>query len=464
MQLRFLGGAGTVTGSKLMVEHAGRRVLLDCGLFQGLKRLRLLNRSALSVPSRSIDAVVLTQAHLLHSGFLPRLVELGYRGPVFATAATAELCRLLLPAAGRLQEAEARQANLLGYSMHRPALPLYTEETACRATELLQPCAFDEWFEPAAGLQLQLRPAGLAPGAASVHLRCAGRSLLYSGALGRADDPLMRPPAPVPAVDRLLLEATYGNRQHRLPDAMARLGKLAARTAARGGLLLLPAHPAGPAQHLLQALQRLKAAARMPELPICLDSRLAADALAVYARHAGELRSGADGGGHLLDGVTVAQGPEEVLHFVRQGTPGILIASEGMAQGRPLAQHLRLLAPDPRHAIAFTSYQPVGTHGAALLAGEPRIKVQGDWVPVRAEVQALDGLSGRADRQGLLDWAGAMPRSPEHAYLMLGEPDAADSLRQALTEQRHWDCSVPEYLELANIREPEPAESHGMAG
>ena len=464
MQLRFLGGAGSVTGSKVIVEYEGRRLLLDCGLFQGLKQLRLHNRSALSVPSRSIDAVVLAQAHLAHSGFLPRLVELGFEGPVHATPATVELCQLLLPEAGRLLEEEARQANLLGYSRHSPARPLYTEAMAVHALQRLQPRRYDELFEPVPGFVARLRPAGQALGAASVHLRCGSHSLLYAGALGRVDDPLLREPVPAEAADQLLVEATYGNRQHRLPDAMARLSKLICRTAARGGVVLLPAHAAGPAQLLLHALRQLKSGGRIPDLPVHLDSRIAVDVVSIYQRHTDELRIDSEACQTLLQDVKVAQDTEEALALSRIQGPAIVIAIEDVAYGRALAQHLKLLLPDARNAIAFSSYQPAGTRGAALLAGKPQIKVQGLWITARAEVIGLDGLSGHADRQGLLDWVLTLPRAPKHVYLMQGEPEAADSLRQAIAERQPWACSVPEYLELANIREDEALEHQGMPG
>jgi metallo-beta-lactamase family protein len=461
MQLRFLGGAGSATGSKLIVEHEGRRLLLDCGLFQGLKQLRLHNRSALAVPSRSIDAVLLTQAHLAHSAFLPRLVELGFEGPVYATPATVALCRLLLPEAGRLLEEQARLANQAGYTRHQPATALYTEAMAERALNLLRPQPFDEGFEPVPGFQARLRPTGQVLGAASVHLQCGAHSLLHAGALGRSDDPLLRGPAPPEAADHVLVESTYGNRQHRLPDALARLAKLIGRTAARGGVVLLPAQAAGPAQLLLHAIRQLKAGKRIPDLPVHLDSRIAAEVLAIYEHHPDALRVDAAGCRALLEDVQVAQSTEEALALSRSRQAGILIADEGVAYGWALAQHLKQLAPDARNAIAFNSCQPVGTRGAALLAGKAQIKVQGDWIPVRAEVQALDGLSGHADRQGLLDWILALPRAPKHVYLMHGEPEAADSLRQAIVERQPWPCTVPEYLELVNIREEEALVDQG---
>ena len=464
MQLRFLGGAGSVTGSKVMVEHEGRRLLLDCGLFQGLKQLRLHNRSALAVPSRSIDGVVLTQAHLAHSGFLPRLVELGFEGPVHATPATVELCQLLLPEAGRLLEEEARQANQVGYTKHAPAQAALHRGHG--HADLAAAAAAPSRRVVRTGARFHRPAAAVRPGAGRGQRAPALRQSF--DALCRRTGPHRRSaaacPAPPEGADQLLVEATYGNRQHRLPDAMARLSKLIGRTAARGGVVLLPAHAAGPAQLLLHAIRQLKASGRIPDLPVYLDSRIAADVVSVYQRYPEELRLDAPSCQALLQDVRVAQSTEEALALSRLKVPGILIAIEGVAYGRALAQHLKLLAPDPRNAIAFTSYQPAGTRGAALLAGKPQIKVQGDWISVRAEVLALDGLSGHADRHGLLDWILALPHAPKHVYLMQGEPEAADSLRQAIAERQPWPCSVPEYLELANIREDEALEHQGMPG
>ena len=451
MQLRFLGGAGTVTGTKLLVEHEGRRLLVDCGLFQGLKQLRLRNWSALPVPTSSIDAVVLSHAHIDHSGFLPRMVELGFKGPVFATGATADLCQVLLPESGRLQEEEARFANRNGYTRHAPALPLYGEAAARRALEHLQVRPFDEAFEPVAGFELRLLPAGHVLGAASVHLRCAAHSVLVSGDLGCSDDLVMDKPAPPQAADIVLMESTYGQHGHRVPEALTRLAKVISRTAARGGVILVPAYAAGRAQLLLRGIRQLKAASRIPDLPVYLNSPIAAEVAGVYQKHVGEHRLSADECASMLAGVGIARSEDEAMALNRLEAPAILIAAEGVANGGRVAHHLKTYAADARNAIVFVGHQAAGTRGAALLAGQAKIKIHGDWITVRAEVCALDGLSGHADRQDLLDWILALPRAPRHVYLMHGEPEAADSLRQALAERRPWPCSVPEYLELANF-------------
>ncbi len=451
MQLRFFGGAGTVSGTRVLVEHQGRRLLVDCGLFQGLKQFRLRNWSALPVPSASIDAVVLTHAHIGHSGFLPRLVQMGFTGPVYATQGTADLCHLLLPEAGRLHETEAALANQRGYTRHAPALPLFTEDAARRALDQLEERAFDSEFETAAGFTCRLRPAGHVLGAASVHLQCGAHSVLFSGDLGNADDPVMHPPAPPEGADFVLLESTSALREHRLSDALTKLAKGVSRTAARGGVVVMPMQAAGQAQLLLCALQQLKRTARIADLPLYLDSTLAEAMTGLYAQHAGEHRLSPDDCASLLAGVRVTRTDDELAALSHLDPPGIIMATDGDTEGPRMAQHLKAYAGDARHSIFFAGLQPAGSRGAALLAGAQRVKIQGEWVRLRAEVVALDGLSGHADRKALLNWVLALPRVPQHIYLMHGEPEAADSLRQALGERCDWPCSVPEIMDLVNV-------------
>jgi metallo-beta-lactamase family protein len=451
MQLHFLGGTGTVTGSKYLVEHDGRRLLVDCGLFQGLKQLRLRNWSALPVPASSIDAVVLTHAHIDHSGFLPRLVDLGFRGQVHATPATVALCHVLLPDAARLQEDEARHANRHGFSKHTPALPLYTLDTALRALERMRAHAMGEAFEPLPGFAATLHHAGHILGAASVHLRCGGRSVLFSGDLGRCDDLVMKPPARPEGADCVLIESTYGNRSHARGDPLAELADVVCRTAARGGVVIVPAFAVGRAQVLLHAIRLLKTARRIPDLPVFLDSPMAADVTALFCRHQDEHRLSAQDCRAMSLGVRIVNGEDESRALSRLRVPGIILSASGMATGGRVVHHLQAHAPDARNAIVFAGFQAAGTRGAALVGGATQVKVHGEWIPVRAEVSALDGLSAHADRDDLLAWIGALPRAPRHVYMTHGEPEAADALRQAVVERHGWACSVPEYLEIANL-------------
>ena len=451
MQLRFLGGTGTVTGSKYLVEHEGRRLLVDCGLFQGLKQLRLRNWSSLPVPASSIDAVVLTHAHIDHSGFVPRLVELGFRGSVYATPATVALAELLLPDSGHLHEEEARYANRHRYSKHAPALPLYTEESARRALQRFHPREFDEEFEPVTGLQVRFRRAGHILGAASIYVRGHGKTVLFSGDLGRSDDALMKRPAPPQEADWVLVESTYGNRSHAGQDPLSTLADVVRRTAARRGCVIVPAFAVGRAQELMLAIHRLKAADRIPNLPVFLNSPMAADVTALLLRYADEHHLPAREVRHMCEGVRLVRTEDESRALNRLSHPAIILSASGMATGGRVVHHLKSYAPDPRNAIVFAGFQAAGTRGAAMVGGATQVKIHGEWIPVRAEVSQLDGLSAHADREDLLNWIGTLPRDPRHVYVTHGEPEAADSLRQAIEERHGWPCSVPEYLQIANF-------------
>ncbi len=451
MQLRFLGGTGTVTGSKHLVEHDGRRLLVDCGLFQGLKQLRLRNWSALPIPASSIDAVVLTHAHIDHSGFLPRLIELGFRGQVYATPATVELCHILLPDAGGLQEEEARYANRHGFSRHAPALPLYTKESALRALERFNVRKFDENFEPLSGFEVCFHHAGHILGAASLHLRCGGRSVLFSGDLGRSNDLLMRPPAPPAGADCVLIESTYGNRLHSTEDSLVKLADVVCRTAARGGVVVMPAFAVGRAQTMLHAIHQLKVVHRIPDVPVFLNSPMAADVTALFRRHVDEHRLSAEECRVLFNGVKIVNSEEDSRALNRLNYPSIIVSASGMATGGRVVHHLKSFAPDARNAIVFAGFQAAGTRGSAMVRGATEIKIHGEWIPVRAEVSMLDSFSAHADRNDLLAWIGALPRPPQQVYVTHGEPEAADSLRQAIEERFRWPCSVPDYLGIANF-------------
>lgn len=444
MQLTFLGGTGTVTGSKLLLEHGGRQVLVDCGLFQGLKQLRLRNWDALPLPAAQIDAVLLTHAHLDHSGFVPRLVAQGYTGPVHATEATRELCALLLPDSGHLLQEEADYANRHGFSRHQPALPLYDEADARRALRHFVAQRFDADFAPLPGLNARFGSAGHLLGAAHLHVEWGGRSLLFSGDLGRDDDLLMRPPAPPPAADFVVVESTYGDRRHAAVEPLTELAQVINRTAARGGMLIVPAFAVGRAQTLLYCIHQLKQARRIPDLPIYLNSPMAANATRLYERHAAL---------HRLDPAQAAEafGVAKIVNEVEASKrlnelrwPSVIVSASGMASGGRVLHHLKAYAPDARNTILFAGFQAAGTRGAALVGGATAVKIHGQYVPVRAEVVHLDALSAHADRDGLLDWLGKLPRAPKRVFVNHGEPVAADALRLAIEERFGWPACVPE--------------------
>ncbi len=450
MRIEFLGGTGTVTGSKYLLSHDGRRLLVDCGLFQGVKQLRLRNWEPLSIPAGKIDAVLLTHAHLDHSGFVPRLVKLGFEGPVYCTAATRELCELLLPDSGRLQEEEADFANRHGHSRHKPALPLYTEADARAALKHFQAIAFDEAHSPWPGWSWRLRRAGHILGAASVHVACGGTSILFSGDLGRGDDIVMRPPeAPEPA-DYVVIESTYGDRRHREADTLSALAEVINRTAARGGVVVVPAFAVGRAQTLLHCIQLLKDARRIPDMPVYLNSPMAADATRIFRRHLDEHRLSTAQCTALSKEAIIVNTVEESRRLNALSYPSIIVSASGMATGGRVLHHLAAYAPGPRNTILFAGFQAAGTRGAALVAGATSIKIHGAYVPVRAEVDNLDTLSAHADREQLLAWLGAL-RAPRRVFVTHGEPVAADALRLAIEERMGWEVTVPDYRDSREL-------------
>ncbi|MCX7230518.1 MAG: MBL fold metallo-hydrolase [Burkholderiales bacterium] len=442
-RLSVLGAAGTVTGSKYLIEHRGLRVLVDCGLFQGLKSLRLMNWAAPPVDPRSLDAVILTHAHLDHSGYLPALVRDGFAGPVWCTHATSELCGLLLPDSGHLQEEDAEYANRKGFSKHHPALPLYTEEDARRALKRLRTVRFGEDLPLGQGAAARLTHAGHILGASSVRLALDGASVLFSGDLGRYDDLLMRDPADPPAADTLVIESTYGDRLHAGDDPSEALAAIVRRTVARGGTVLMPAFAVGRAQLLLHVIARLKARDAIPDVPVFLNSPMAVDTTELYRRFPK---------GHRLDDTelqamatvaTMVRDVEASKALVRSRFPSIVISASGMATGGRVLHHLKALGPDARNAIVLAGYQAAGTRGADLQAGRRTLRIHGADHEIRAEVATLHGLSAHADADDLLRWARAMPAAPRRVLVTHGEPAAAQALAARLHEALGWRTEVP---------------------
>lgn len=451
MTIQFLGATSTVTGSKYLVHAAGKQVLVDCGLFQGFKQLRLRNWGQFPVDPKSIDAVVLTHAHLDHSGYLPLLVKNGYKGPIFCTAATADLCGILLPDSGHLQEEDARYANRRGFSKHRPALPLYTEEDAKRCLSQLRPVEFAQSIKIAPGVDMRLLLAGHILGAAMIEMRCEGRILLFSGDLGRPNDLVMQPPARVERADFLVIESTYGNRRHDMKDPLDVLADVITRTVARQGVVIIPAFAVGRAQTLLYAIHLLKIARRTPDVPVYLNSPMAVDATNIYHRHRTEHRLTEEQCKSMCTTAKFVNSVEESKALNNKRGPMILISASGMLTGGRVLHHLKAFAPDARNTILLSGFQSGGTRGAALAAGAETVKIHGEQVPIRAEVATLSNLSAHADYVEMLDWLGHFSDPPKQTFITHGEPAAADALRLSIEEKLKWQCTVPEYLERASL-------------
>lgn len=446
MRITFLGAADSVTGSRHLVEMGGARILLDCGLYQGYKTLRERNWQALPVAPASLDAVVLSHAHLDHSGWLPALVRDGFKGPVWCSQATRDLAEVLLLDSARLQEEDARRANRHGFSRHQPALPLYTVNDAKRALSRLQAPPQNKAVR-IADVQASLTPVGHLLGACAVTLRARGETLVYSGDLGRNNDMLMPPPERIAQADVLLVESTYGDRLHPAEDTQRLLGDIVRATIRRGGTVLLPSFAVGRAQALLLCLQRLKSAGDIPEnLPVFLDSPMATQATTLYQRHRKLLRISRREAGGLCDGVTIVSTPQQSQRLARSRFPSVIISASGMATGGRVLNHLKAMAPDPRHHIVFPGFQVSGTRGAKMIEGATEVKIFGEYVPVKAQISHLEGFSGHADANELMGWMRGFGHAPRQTFVVHGEPKASDALRLRIADELGWPVRTPEHL------------------
>ena len=463
MDIAFLGATGTVTGSKYLVSAGGQMILVDCGLFQGYKQLRLRNHAPLPVDVADIDAVVLTHAHLDHSGYLPLLIKNGFAGKVYCSEATRDLCAILLPDSGHLQEEEAEYANRHKYSKHAPALPLYTREDAERSLTRFAPVDFARDTDLGGGLALHLLPAGHMLGSSFVRLRHDGKTLLFTGDLGRPNDLIMVAPTVVDRADYLVVESTYGDRRHDSTDPQQRLAEIINRTATRGGAVIVPAFAVGRAQTLMYLIHLLKAAHAIPDLPVFLNSPMAVNATRIYHNHLGEHRLTPDQCDAMCAAARIVNSVEESKALnMRQG-PMIVISASGMATGGRVVHHLKAFAPDPRNTILFVGFQAGGTRGAAMLNGTETIKIHGEYVSVRAEVVNIDNLSAHADYAEILAWLEHFESPPHQTFVTHGEPKAADALRHRIEENLGWRTCVPEYLETVRLESARPA-AHGVRG
>lgn len=451
MEITFLGATGTVTGSKYLVSAGDKKILVDCGLFQGYKQLRLRNRAPLSVNPQQINAVILTHAHLDHSGYLPLLVKNGFAGKVYCSEATRDLCAILLPDSGHLQEEEAKYANRHGYSKHAPALPLYTRDDAEQALKRFAPIDFARDVDLGGGLTLHLLPAGHMLGSSLVRLHYNDQTLLFTGDLGRSNDIITIAPTEVTRADYLVVESTYGDRRHDPADPQQRLAEVINRTAARGGAVIVPAFAVGRAQSLMYLIHLLKAARAIPDLPVFLNSPMAVDATRVYHNHPGEHRLTPTECDAMSAVAKIIFSAEESKALNLRKGPMIIISASGMATGGRVVHHLKAFAPDPKNTILFAGFQAGGTRGAAMLNGAEAVKIHGQYVPVRAEIVSIDNLSAHADYAEILAWLKHFEAPPRLTFITHGEPQAADALRHRIEETLGWRTRVPEYLESVRL-------------
>lgn len=459
--LTFLGAAQTVTGSKHLLEVNGHRLLVDCGLFQGQKELRERNWTELPFPAASLSAVVLTHAHLDHSGYLPKLVAAGFNGRIYCTPGTLDLCRLVLPDAGRIQEEDARQANKQGYTKHAPALPLFTEVDAYKAVAQLQPFGYERPIEVMPGVEVDFLPAGHLLGSAYARMRIGGKDglrVLFGGDLGRYGRPVLPDPVPVDAADVLLVESTYGDRVHEQDDDGHELEQVIKDAVRRGGKIIVPSFAIGRVEEVLYWIKRLEEQRRIPVLPVYVDSPMAIDALRYYSERSNELDKELDGPGRAVK--IFATQRFQTVNSVQQSKdltasklPAIVISASGMATGGRVLHHLAQALPDPRHTVLFVGYQAAGTRGRQLVDGAKVVKIHGMDVPVAAKIVKIDSMSAHADREEILRWLGQFKEPPKMTYLVHGEPQAMTALQQTIETRLKWKTHMPALGETVTLPE-----------
>jgi metallo-beta-lactamase family protein len=465
--LTFLGAARTVTGSKHLMQVGERRVLVDCGLFQGLKSLRERNWQALPVKASAIDAVVLTHAHLDHCGYLPRLVSQGFRGRVFCTPGTAELARIVMADAAHLQEEDAERANRKHYTRHRPALPLFTTKDADRAMALLQPVGYERPVPVMPGVTVDFISAGhlLGSSYARIQLQSSGRTFVFGGDLGRYDRPVMTDPEPVAEADVLLVESTYGDRVHEADDDGARMADVINTTAERGGKVIIPAFALGRVEEVLYWIGRLEDARRIPVLPVFVDSPMARAVLDIYGSRLHEMDADVAVGGQggtvrtnlrrlcafCTQKMTVVSSISESRAVQQMQQPSIVISSSGMATGGRVLHHLAHALPDDRNTVLFVGHQAVGTRGRQMLEGAAFTRIHGLDVPIRAHVASIESMSAHADSNEIMRWLGGFKRPPTLTCLVHGEPAAMDALKARIERELRWRVATPVHQERIDL-------------
>jgi metallo-beta-lactamase family protein len=461
--LSFYGGAGTVTGSKYLIQAYGSKVLLDSGLFQGLKELRLRNWAKPPFDPAQVNAVVLSHAHIDHSGYLPLLVKNHFRGKIYCTSGTQDLLGVLLPDSAHLQEEEAAFANRRGYSKHKPALPLYTIADAEAALEQVKHYPYGKLFEVAPGIKVLFRRAGHILGSATVELQI-GRNeitrLVFSGDLGRWGRPILKDPEFVSEADILLVESTYGNRLHS-SDAVEQFTRIVLESIKRGGALIIPAFAVGRTQEIIWMLRQLEDQGKIPSLPVYMDSPMAINASDLYCQHPEDLDE------QMMEAMNqnkcplcckqynIARSPEESKAINLIKGPVIIISASGMAAGGRVLHHLKERLPDPKTTVLLPGYQAIGTRGRSLQDGAKSVKIHGEEVPVKAKIETLDGLSAHADQNEILKWLSEFKRPPKQCYVVHGEPEASEELVARIRKKLGWKVRAALNAETVDLT-PEP--------
>ena len=453
MKLRFLGATSTVTGSRYLISDDNHRILIDCGMYQGVKTLRQRNWAPFPIDPSTINAVVLTHAHIDHSGYLPALVKNGFKGKVYCTTATHELCNVLLPDAGFLQEEDARYALKKKFSKHAIPEPLFTEKDARKALTHFESVHYHESFEPVRGFEITFTPAGHILGSSCVHVRhtSSGRTVVFSGDVGRQSDIIMRPPEPIQQADVLVCESTYGDRSHGDVDAEAELEKIISKTAGRGGITLMPAFAVGRAQTLLYVVHKLMTEGRIPNMPVFLNSPMAIKATETFIKHHKEHKLNQSQCSLIDTETQYVHTVEESIELDALRYPCVIVSASGMASGGRVLHHLKTLLPNARNSIVFAGFQAPGTRGDALVNGAQSVKIHGAYWPVKAEIHNLDSMSAHGDYTEILEWLAKGQLKPKKVYITHGEVVASDTMRKHIVEKFGWETEVPELFQEVEI-------------
>lgn len=449
--IHFLGAAGTVTGSKYLLEAPGHKFLVDCGLFQGLKELRLLNWDYLPVDVSTVDFVLLTHGHLDHTGYLPSLVKAGFKGKIYGTAPTLEVAKCILLDSAKIQEEEAEHANKHGYSKHKPAKPLYEVKDVEKTLEHFQEINIDEWIEFGENIRARFQTNGHIIGSSFIEIHIYGKKFVFSGDLGQMNDLLMYPPNRPQEADVLFVESTYGDRLHKKENIQEHLRKVILRTVNKGGTVIIPSFAVERTQTLMYMIWQLRKAGAIPDIPLIMDSPMGANVLAVFKRHANWCKLSAEDITLMCNQYKVVKEYKETLELIASEYPKVIIAGSGMVTGGRVLSYLQKYITKPTTTLLFVGYQGEGTRGRKILGGTHEIKIYGKYYEVKAYVDVIHGLSAHGDQKDLLGWMSEIKNKPEKVFIVHGEKQAADTFRVKVKDTYGWDCTIPKLYDIIEI-------------
>ncbi|NQU34313.1 MAG: MBL fold metallo-hydrolase [Bacteroidetes bacterium] len=447
LNITFLGAAGTVTGSKHLVTFGNKKILIDCGLFQGLKELRLLNWEPLTVDPATIDFVILTHAHLDHVGYLPRLVAQGFKGKVYCSAPTGAIAEVIMLDSAKIQEEDAEMANRIGYSKHTPAKPLYTVEDAKKAINQLYDVACDSWIDIDDNIRFRLNLIAHIMGATFVELEVDKKRLVFSGDIGRFDDPMLEEPHRPKHADYIIMESTYGDRHHKHEDAKKRLSEIINQTYDRGGTLIIPSFTVDRAQDFIWMIWQLKKQKKIPNIPVYLDSPMGVNVSRIYSDFDTYHKLGTDVFDEAWNHVKTVASVKDTFKISSDKTPKIVIAGSGMMNGGRVLLYLQDHLQNPKSTVMIAGYQAEGTRGRLIHNGIKEIKIHGNFYKVDCHIEEMVSMSSHADQEGLINWLSGLTSKPKTVFIVHGESQAANALRVKITHTFHWDVAIPKLNE-----------------